>query len=154
MRISSGITSLLFLITAAAQSWPANTDCATSPTDFNVSGFAFSIYPMCIAQPICFTATGSLLAPIMHGTNLTKVSFVGRYLGRVLYLDEQNLCDNLAAQGQPCPVPVGTTFLTTCFRIRDNFPPNIPMKFELRLTNGNGNTIFCRNATMTAMTCA
>jgi hypothetical protein len=125
MRLSSAITSLLFLITAAAQSRPATMNCATSPTDFNVSGFAFSVYPMCIAQPICFTATRSLLAPIMHGTNLTKVSFIGRYLGAILYLDEQNLCDILAAQGQPCPVPVGTTSLTTCFRIKDNFPANV-----------------------------
>ncbi|KAI8358238.1 hypothetical protein B0O80DRAFT_520826 [Mortierella sp. GBAus27b] len=154
MRILSAITSLVFLGAVAAQTYPSFADCATSPTDFNVSSFTISVYPMCITQRVCFTATGSLLAPITHGTNLTQVSLIGKYVGRVLYRDEQNLCDILGNQGQPCPVPVGTTSLTTCLYVKPNLIPDIPVKYELRLTNGNGNTIFCRNATMTATNCA
>jgi hypothetical protein len=83
------------------------------------------MHPMCITQSVCFTATGSLLAPIMDGTNLTQTSLIGKYLGRVLYREEHNLCDNLTAQGQSCPIPVGTTSLKTCFSIHPNYPADV-----------------------------
>ncbi|KAI8358240.1 hypothetical protein B0O80DRAFT_496007 [Mortierella sp. GBAus27b] len=151
MRILSVITSLLFLVVIAAQ--VTFTNCATSPTDFQVSGFKVSPVPMCVNQTLCATGTGTFSAPIVHGTNLTKFSLIGRYLGLILYKDERNLCELLAAQGQPCPIPVGTTSLTTCVVIKDNLPTGIPYKMEFRLTNGNGNPIYCMNATMTAQRC-
>ncbi|KAF9345663.1 hypothetical protein BGX34_004571, partial [Mortierella sp. NVP85] len=113
MKFFAAIATLLFATLAAAQT-PAFTDCATGPTDFALSSFSVSQHPLCINQNFCFTAVGQLAAPITQGANIT---LYGRYLGRVLYLENHDLCALSAAQGNPCPVPAAvssTSSVTAC----------------------------------------
>ncbi|CAO3568977.1 unnamed protein product [Mortierella alpina] len=108
--------------------------------------------PACIAKELCAVGTGTLDTAIIQGAT---VVMSGRYLGRLVYTDEQDLCAVLAAQGTPCPVAAGTTVLKGCVTIKKNAPPNIAVEFRTVATNGDGGLIFCAKVDKaTAVNCA
>ncbi|KAF9111505.1 hypothetical protein BGX27_004823 [Mortierella sp. AM989] len=110
MKFLAAIVALAVTIVTDAQQLPF-INCATGTSDFQIESFQLAVYPMCNTQDICFTAVGTLSAPITASHNLTlDLGFYG-YYSKYKTVD---LCDALAAQGTPCPVPVTTTSLTVC----------------------------------------
>ncbi|KAG0242928.1 hypothetical protein BG011_003227 [Mortierella polycephala] len=116
----------------------------------NVTSFSVSPYPLCVGQNACFTATGTLLHPIIRSASL---SIVGKYLGRVVYTDNHDLCDLLATWGQICPIATSVTSITACVIVKSTAPVGIPIALTIKATNGNGNLLFCQVATVTVVNC-
>ncbi|KAG0302803.1 hypothetical protein BGZ97_002165 [Linnemannia gamsii] len=115
-----------------------------------VTGFSVDPYPLCINKPVCATVTGTSTTPIDGDATL---AITGRYLGRLVYTDNQDLCAVLGASGHPCPVPVTTNQVTACVLVKPNAPPNIAVALTITATNGDGGIIFCQTATVTAINC-
>ncbi|KAG0361811.1 hypothetical protein BC939DRAFT_473977 [Gamsiella multidivaricata] len=147
MRFTA-IAALLLAAVASAQSssfskcviYPNNT---AYPTELTVTSLSLNPDPPCIGQNYCINVTGTLSTPIINGA---KLAISGRYGGRVIYTDNQDLCTVLAASGHPCPVPITTTSLSLCVLMMTYTPP-IPRNMTIEVTNGNGNRLFCQ-ATM------
>ncbi|KAF8937788.1 hypothetical protein EDD21DRAFT_383005 [Dissophora ornata] len=150
MKFFAAIAALVVATVANALS-PAFTNCATGTTDMTVTGFTLSPYPLCIGAQVCATITGTLSAPVTSGG---AISIQGKYLGRVVYTDSQDLCTVLAASGYTCPLPVTTTTVTACVLVKTTAPANVPVVLNIQATNGDGNVLFSECATVTATTCS
>ncbi|KAF9314597.1 hypothetical protein BG003_004003 [Podila horticola] len=124
---------------------PTFTDCAPPGiADFTVTNFTISS-PFCPGKNYTLTATGTLAAPIIAPS---KLSISAKYLGRVAYTDNLELCQLLADAGSPCPVPITASSLSLNILLKPSFPPNVPMQFTFQVNNGNNHILFCRAATL------
>ncbi|KAF9296544.1 hypothetical protein BGZ88_012390 [Linnemannia elongata] len=133
-----------------AQGVTTFTNCAPGPTVMTVTGFTVIPDPLCINHNMCATATGTLSDQIYGDA---KYAVNGRYLGRLVYVDNQNLCALLDLQGRPCPVATTVTSLTTCTLVKPTAPAYIGMAMTFTATNGNGAIIYCQTGVMTAVQC-
>ncbi|KAF9122432.1 hypothetical protein BGW39_009735 [Mortierella sp. 14UC] len=145
MKFIAALVALVAVSAVNAQS-PSFTNCATTPTQMTVSGFSVAPYPLCINKNVCATVSGVLSTPIVAGA---KLAITGRYLGRLVYTDNQDLCTVLGG----CPVPVTTTTVTACVLVKPNAPPNVGVSLQIVATNGDGGLLFCQSAVVTAVTC-
>ncbi|KAG9321460.1 hypothetical protein KVV02_003587 [Mortierella alpina] len=147
MKFIAAIAALVAAAVANAQTF---TNCAAGPTDMALTAFSVTPYPLCIGQNVCATVSGTLSTPIVAPA---KLSVTGKYLGRIVYTDNQDLCAVLAASGIPCPVPVSVTTVTACVLVKPSAPANIPVQLTILATNGNNHVLFCQAATVTAVQC-
>ncbi|KAF9989586.1 hypothetical protein BGZ75_005725 [Mortierella antarctica] len=97
-------------------------NCATGPTDIVINNFTLTPYPLCIGQSVCATGTGTLLTPVIAPA---KLAITGKYLGRIVYSDNHDLCALMAAQGLPCPIPTTLTSITACIQVKPSAPANV-----------------------------
>ncbi|KAF9273193.1 hypothetical protein BGZ68_001729, partial [Mortierella alpina] len=93
MKFITAIAAL-FVATVANAQVPF-TNCATGNTDIVIDTFSISPYPLCVGKEVCATGTGVLSTPVIAGA---KLSIVGKYLGRIVYTDNHDLCTLMAAQ--------------------------------------------------------
>ncbi|KAF9959794.1 hypothetical protein BGZ65_000047 [Modicella reniformis] len=150
MKFFAAIAALAVAAVAKALS-PAFSDCSAGvSTDISVTGLTLAPYPLCIGQTVCATITGTLSNPITAGSTL---SIIGRYLGRVVYSDNHDLCTVLAASGLPCTVNPPKSTVTACIPVLSSAPASIPVALTIQAVNGNSNLIFCQSATVTAQNC-
>ncbi|KAG0274657.1 hypothetical protein BGZ95_009572 [Linnemannia exigua] len=112
--------------------------------------FFAAIAALVVAANVCATGTGSLSTPVIQGA---KLAITGRYLGRLVYTDNQDLCALMSAQGHPCPIPTTMTAITACVLVKPNAPPNVGVALQVIATNGDGGVLFCQAATVTAKVC-
>ncbi|KAK3837656.1 MAG: hypothetical protein JOS17DRAFT_813462 [Linnemannia elongata] len=128
------------------------TDCATTPTQLTLTSFTVSPSPLCLKQQFCYTATGTLNAPLLKGST---ISIYGRYLNRLVYTDYLiDLCAALTAGGHTdCNVPAGPVSLKLCRPVRNSFWANVPTQFQTLLTNGDGSIILCQTQRNYAVNC-
>ncbi|KAF9574611.1 hypothetical protein EC968_006026 [Mortierella alpina] len=145
MKFITAIAAL-FVATVANAQVPF-TNCATGPTDITIDTFSIAPYPLCVGKEVCATGTGVLSTPVIEGA---KLSIIGKYLGRVVYTDNHDLCTLMAAQGHPCPIPTTLTSITACVPVKSTAPANIPVQLTVQATNGNNHVLFCQAATVTA----
>ncbi|KAG0337663.1 hypothetical protein BG004_007557 [Podila humilis] len=145
----TAVAALLLAAVATAQQ-PTWTNCATGPTDMTVSAFSVAPYPLCVNQNVCATVVGTLSTAVIAPA---KLSISGKYLGRVVYTDNQDLCAILSAAGHPCPLPITTTTITACVLVKPTAPTGINVQLTVTATNGNNNVLFCQGATVTANNC-
>ncbi|KAG0312459.1 hypothetical protein BGZ97_011178 [Linnemannia gamsii] len=150
MKLSSLALSALALLGLTQAQQPTFTNCAPAPTQFEVQTFAVAPYPLCINKIMCQTATGTLSTPVISGA---KLSITARYLGRVVYSDNQDLCALFAAQGFPCPVPTTIHALTACVLVKPSIPANINIAMTFSATNGDGGILYCQTGTVMAVNC-
>ncbi|KAF9940752.1 hypothetical protein BGZ67_006929 [Mortierella alpina] len=143
MKSITAIAALFCLAVANAQSMPPVFDCATGPTDIVINNFTLTPYPLCIGQSVCATGTGTLLTPVIAPA---KLAITGKYLGRIVYSDNHDLCALMAAQGLPCPIPTTLTSITACIQVKPSAPANIPVSLTVLATNGNNHVLFCQAA--------
>ncbi|KAF9094727.1 hypothetical protein BGX29_009381 [Mortierella sp. GBA35] len=125
----------LFAVSAVNAQSPAFTSCATTPTQMT---------------SVCAQVGGTLSAPIVAGA---KLAITGRYLGRIVYTDNHDLCTVLATTGLTCPVPTTVTAVNACVLVKPNAPPNIGVALQILATNGDGGILFCQTATVQAINC-
>ncbi|KAF9351606.1 hypothetical protein BGX34_000458 [Mortierella sp. NVP85] len=146
MKYSAAIVTFVLATLAAAQ--VPFTSCSTGPTDFALSAFAVSPYPLCSGKISTYAAAGNLLAPIVNGS---KLEITGRYLGHVIYVDNHDLCTLLSNQGTPCPVSTPQTALNLGVIVKSTLPVAVPWQWTVNATNGNPsqNNIFCQKTTVT-----
>ncbi|KAF9410874.1 hypothetical protein BGZ94_001496 [Podila epigama] len=149
MKFFAAVAALLVATVAQAQQ-PTWTNCAIGATDMTVSSFSVAPYPLCVNQNVCATISGTLSTPVIAPA---KLSISGKYLGRVVYSDNQDLCAVLATSGYSCPVPVTTTSITACVLVQPTAPTGINVQLTVQAINGNNNVLFCRAATVTASNC-
>ncbi|KAG0302929.1 hypothetical protein BGZ97_002118, partial [Linnemannia gamsii] len=109
MKFIAAIAALV--VAAVANAQVPFTNCANGPTQIAINNFSISPYPLCINQNVCATGTGTLNTPVIEGSTL---SITGRYLGRLVYTDNHDLCTLMASQGFPCPLPTTMTSITAC----------------------------------------
>ncbi|KAF8925725.1 hypothetical protein BGZ58_000526 [Dissophora ornata] len=138
---TAAIAALACFTVAAAQTMPPITNCATGATDLTITTFTLAPYPLCINKDVCATGTGQLSAPVTQGATL---AIQGKYLGRVVYTDNQDLCTLLGAQGLSCPIPVTLTSITACVLVKSTAPANVPVALTVLATNGDNNILFCQ----------
>ncbi|KAG0099775.1 hypothetical protein BGZ93_005994 [Podila epicladia] len=151
MRFFAVITAFAFTALVRAQ-MPPVTDCAPPGTaDLTISSFTLSPYPMCIGQNVCASGTGVLSVPVIAPA---KLAISGKYLGRVVYTDNHDLCAITGAAGQPCPIPITVTSITACVLVKPSAPANINVQLTVQATNGNNHILFCQAATVIAQNCA
>ncbi|KAF9161841.1 hypothetical protein DFQ26_004123 [Actinomortierella ambigua] len=145
MKFVAALAALLVAGSAvvSGQTMPTPYNCATGPTQIQITNFTLAPYPMCIGQNVCATGTGTLSTPVVQGASL---SIIGKYLNRVVYTDSHNLCDLMNAQGHPCPIPTTMTSITSCVLVKTTAPANIPVVLTVSATNGDGNLLFCQGA--------
>ncbi|KAG0213541.1 hypothetical protein BGX28_004177 [Mortierella sp. GBA30] len=148
MKFIAAIAALF--VAAVANAQVPFTNCATTPTDITIDTFSIAPYPLCIGQNVCATGTGTLSTPVIAPAKLT---ITGKYLGRTVYNDNQDLCALMAAQGHPCPIPTTLNAITACVQVKANAPANIPVQLTVQATNGNNHVLFCQTATVTAKNC-
>ncbi|KAF9117093.1 hypothetical protein BGW39_002483 [Mortierella sp. 14UC] len=134
-------TAALAVVSAQTGPFTSFADCVTSPTQLTTTSFSLAPVPMCIAKPYCLTTTGTLSTAIIAGA---KLAILGKYLQRVVYIDNRDLCTVLAANGTPCPVAAGPITLNMCINVKPNFWPNVPTNFQFQAVNGDGNILFCK----------
>ncbi|KAG9323324.1 hypothetical protein KVV02_004532 [Mortierella alpina] len=147
MKFFATIAALVVAAVANAQTF---TNCAAGPTDLTINAFSVSPYPLCIGQNVCATGTGSLSTPVIAPA---KLAITGKYLGRIVYTDNHDLCALTGSQGYPCPIPVTMTSITVCVLVKPSAPANIPVQLTVLATNGNNHVLFCQAATVTAQNC-
>ncbi|KAF8949191.1 hypothetical protein BGZ52_006049, partial [Haplosporangium bisporale] len=83
--------------------------CSTpGTTDQTVTNFTLK-QSFCRGKHYTVIATGPVIQDIIAPA---KLSISGKYLGRVIYSDNLDLCALLAAAGTPCPIAAGTAALT------------------------------------------
>ncbi|KAF9182359.1 hypothetical protein BGZ51_002052 [Haplosporangium sp. Z 767] len=146
MKYFAAIAAFACLAFTNAQTMPPFTNCAAAATDLTVNNFTMAPYPLCAGEEVCFTATGTLSAPIIISESAT-LSITGRYLGRVIYTDrDRDLCELMAGQGHPCPVPTTLTSITACVLVKVGIIRNIPIALTVQAINGSGNVLFCQSA--------
>ncbi|KAF9911099.1 hypothetical protein EC991_004653 [Linnemannia zychae] len=152
MKFFAAIAALVVAAVANAQTVPVPpfTNCATTPTQITIDNFTVDPYPLCINQNVCATGSGTLSTPVIAGA---KLAITGRYLGRLVYTDNQDLCALMAGQGHPCPIPTSMTAITACVLVKPNAPPNVGVALQVVATNGDGGLLFCQSATVTAKVC-
>ncbi|KAG0294444.1 hypothetical protein BGZ97_005087, partial [Linnemannia gamsii] len=131
-------TVALSMVSAQTEPYRNLTNPFTTPTQYGTFSVTLSPSTPCINQAFCLNLTGCLSTPIIQGA---KYSITGRWLGRLVYTDNSDLCEILAAVGTPCPIPAGTTNLTICRPLKPNTPPNMPIYWQFVATNGDGGLI-------------
>ncbi|KAF9967090.1 hypothetical protein BGZ70_000187 [Mortierella alpina] len=141
MKFITAVPALVCLAVASAQSIPPIFNCATGPTDIVINNFTLTPYPLCIGQRVCASGTGTLLTPVIAPA---KLAITGKYLGRVVYADNHDLCALMAEQDLPCPIPVTMTSITACILVKPSAPANIPVALTVLATNGNNHVLFCQ----------
>ncbi|KAG0029327.1 hypothetical protein BGZ81_003908 [Podila clonocystis] len=151
MKFFAAIATLAFTVLVKAQ-MPPVTDCAPSGTaDLTITSFTLSPYPLCIGQNVCASGTGVLSTPVIAPA---KLAISGKYLGRVVYTDNHDLCAITAAAGQPCPIPITVTSITACVLVKPSAPANINVQLTVQANNGNNHILFCQAATVIAQICS
>ncbi|GJJ71137.1 hypothetical protein EMPS_03487 [Entomortierella parvispora] len=148
MKFITAIAALL--VAAVAQAQVPFTNCATGATDITIDTFSIAPYPLCVNKNVCATGSGSLSTPVIAGA---KLSIVGRYLNKIVYTDNQDLCALMSAQGFPCPIPTTMTSITACVLVKSTAPVGIPVNLQVQATNGNGHVLFCQAAVVQAQNC-
>ncbi|KAG0019914.1 hypothetical protein BGZ82_011747 [Podila clonocystis] len=131
--------------------YPASENCAAGVTDQNVTAFTLTPSDYCIGKTYTVTTTGPLALDIILGA---KFALTGRYLGRIIYVDNKDLCALLAAAGTPCPVAKTADALSFALTIKPSLPFNWPVQYTYLATNGNNHVIFCRATTIIGKKCA
>ncbi|KAF9420804.1 hypothetical protein BGZ94_009030 [Podila epigama] len=149
MKFFAAVAALAF--TALVQAQVPFINCAVGPTDLTINSFSLSPYPLCINQNVCATGTGTLSTPVIAPA---KLSISGKYLGRVVYTDNQDLCKISAEAGVPCPIPVTVNSITACVLVKPSAPANVNVQLTVQGINGNNNVLFCQAATVLATNCA
>ena len=122
MKFFAAIAALACVVIAQAQTLPPITNCATGATDLTINTFTLAPYPLCVNQNVCATGTGQLNTPVIQGA---KLSIIGRYLNKIVYTDNEDLCALLAAQGFTCPIPVTLTSITACVLVKPTAPVGV-----------------------------
>ncbi|KAF9417578.1 hypothetical protein BGZ94_009930 [Podila epigama] len=150
MKFFAAVAALAVAVLVKAQMPPVY-DCSIGPTDLTITSFTLAPYPLCINQMVCASGTGILLNPVIAPA---KLAISGKYLGRVVYTDNQDLCAITAAAGQPCPIPVTVTSITACVLVKPTAPANVNVQLTVQAINGNNNVLFCQAATVVATNCA
>ncbi|KAK3844166.1 MAG: hypothetical protein J3R72DRAFT_473422 [Linnemannia gamsii] len=145
MKFIAAIAALVVAAVATAQTIPPITSCATGPTQIAITAFTLTPYPLCINQMVCASGTGTLSTPVIQGA---KLAITGRYLGRLVYTDNHDLCTLMAAQTPSfiCPLPVTMTSITACVLVKPNAPANVGVALTVQATNGDGGLLFCQTA--------
>ncbi|KAF9919939.1 hypothetical protein FBU30_010347 [Linnemannia zychae] len=143
MKFTTFIAALFIAAVAKAQTMPPVTNCATTPTQIQITSFTLDPYPLCINELVCASGTGTLSTPVIEGA---KLAITGRYLGRLVYTDNQDLCALLASQGFQCPIPTSMTSITACVLVKPSAPPNVGVALQVLATNGDGGVLFCQAA--------
>ncbi|KAF9401694.1 hypothetical protein BGZ76_007506, partial [Entomortierella beljakovae] len=141
MKFTYSIVALIAAAVVKAQS-PAFTNCAPADADMTINSFTLHPYPMCRGQNLCITGTGVLSVPITSGSSL---SVIGLILGNPVYTDIQDLCTLLAAQGNPCPVPITATTITACVLLKPISIAKLSLPYTISASNGGGSNLFCQN---------
>ncbi|KAF9577596.1 hypothetical protein BGW38_007098, partial [Lunasporangiospora selenospora] len=131
--------AVLATIAAVASSVQA-ASCANGPTQFTLTSYTSTPSPPCRGKPICFSINGVLDTPIIEGSTF---SIAGRYLGRLVYTDNHDLCKLLADQGTPCPLPITTTDAKVCVNVKPNAPINVGANVTVTARNGDGGILWC-----------
>ncbi|KAG0293709.1 hypothetical protein BGZ96_002429 [Linnemannia gamsii] len=149
MKFIAAFAALLVATVANAQ--VPFTNCANGPTQIAIDSFKIEPYPLCINKNVCAIGTGVLSTPVIEGSTL---SISGRYLGRLVYQDNHDLCTLMGSQGFPCPLPTTMTSIKACVLVKSSAPPNIAVALEVKAINGDSGTLFCQSATVTAKNCA
>ncbi|KAG0379546.1 hypothetical protein BGX24_012729 [Mortierella sp. AD032] len=140
MKITAALVTLATVAVSSVSAQFTNLiNGASGPVQYDGTNYTVTPSPMCIGKQFCLTASGTLSTDIIEGSTY---SFVGRFLGRLFYVDNQELCTVLAASGTPCPVPAGAFNLKLCTLLNPKFPPNFPLEFLFRAVYENGTTIF------------
>ncbi|KFH73682.1 hypothetical protein MVEG_00896 [Podila verticillata NRRL 6337] len=151
MKFFAAVATLLVAAVANAQT-PVFTSCATpGTTDLVINSFSVTPYPLCINQNVCASGTGTLLTDVIAPA---KLAISGKFLGRVVYTDNQDLCAITAAAGMPCPIDTTHTSITACVLVKPSAPANVNVQLTVQATNGNNRILFCQAATVTASNCA
>ncbi|KAF9939068.1 hypothetical protein BGZ67_010036 [Mortierella alpina] len=145
MKFITAIAAL-FVATVANAQVPF-TDCANGPTDLVIESFKIEPYPLCVGKNVTATGTGVLSTPVIAGA---KLSIIGKYLGRIVYNDNHDLCTLMAGEGHPCPIPTTLTSISAKVPVKSTAPANIPVQLTVQATNGNNHLLFCQSATVTA----
>ncbi len=96
-------------------------NCHPNPA-FKMTNVNWAPSPACIGKQFCAVGTGNLTQPIIQGA---KFQLNAKYLGRIVYVENQDFCAMLAAQGTPCPVPAGPTVLKGCITIKSSTPEKV-----------------------------
>ncbi|KAK3806072.1 MAG: hypothetical protein J3Q66DRAFT_359422 [Benniella sp.] len=151
MKFFAAVAALALAAVANAQS-PFFTSCSPAGVTPEMSVISLSLnpYPLCIGQIVTATATGVLSAPVTDGS---KLAIIGRYLGRVVYTDNQDLCGLASTSGLSCPIATSVSSITVQVLVKNTAPANVPVALQISATNGNGNLLFCQQATVTAVNC-
>ncbi|KAG0084339.1 hypothetical protein BGZ93_007768 [Podila epicladia] len=150
MKFFAAVATLV--IAAVANAQPAWKDCAPAGTaDLAITEFTVTPYPLCIGKDVCASGTGVLSVPV---TAPAKLAISGKYLGRTVYTDNQDLCAISAKYGQPCPIPITVTSITACVLVKTSAPANINVQLTVQATNGNNHILFCQEAEVKAAKCA
>ncbi|KAG0225798.1 hypothetical protein BGW41_004551 [Actinomortierella wolfii] len=154
MKFCAIIATLFAAAIASAQDVPSFTHCEKLSDEIvpqlTIEQFTIAPYPLCIGQSVCATGKGQLSTPVIEGAQL---SITGKFLGRIVYTDNYDLCTLMANQGHPCPIPTTLTSLTSCINVKPNAPADINVKLEVMATNGDGNLLFCQEANVIAKKC-
>ncbi|KAG0240244.1 hypothetical protein BGW41_007083 [Actinomortierella wolfii] len=146
MKLYAAIAALAAAAVASAQETPKFEACnKDTPAQFEFDQFNISTPLLCPKEEVCVTGTGNLSAPIVEGVGL---EFMGKFLGRPVYVERKDLCELMAAQGHPCPVPTPLTSFAVCFKVNEKVPP-FPIVLEIKATNGDGNPLFCQKTKIT-----
>ncbi|KAF9387992.1 hypothetical protein CPB97_001797 [Podila verticillata] len=150
MKFFAAIAALAFAALVNTQT-PVITSCATpGTTDLIINSFTISPYPLCINQNVCATGTGTLLTDVIAPA---KLAISGKFLGRVVYTDNQDLCAITEAAGLPCPIDTTHTSITACVLVKPSAPANVNVQLTVQATNGNNRILFCQAATVVANNC-
>ncbi|KAF9311533.1 hypothetical protein BG006_004551, partial [Podila minutissima] len=116
----------------------------------NITDFSISPVPLCSGKNYTLTATGPLSTDIIAPATLTVQ---GRYIGRVVYTDNQDFCRLLADAGTPCPIAATTSTLSVNVLLKTAFWQNVNTHFTFRASNGNNHNLFCQATTLMAQKC-
>jgi len=119
------------IATAAAIEYPVFpfvwNDCSPPSADQTVTNFTLKP-TFCPGMNYTVISTGltskDIIAP-------SKLQILGKYLGRIVYSDNQDLCALLAASGTPCPVAAGTAILSFDVLLKPTWPLNVSDMFRL-----------------------
>lgn len=107
--------------------YPVSGDCAPSGTaDQTVTDFNLTPSDYCVGKPYTITTTGPLSQDVVAPAT---ISVSGKYLGRVVYTDRQDLCALLAAAGTPCPVAKTANALSFALTVKPSLPANVRYHF-------------------------
>ncbi|KAF9344979.1 hypothetical protein BGX34_005163, partial [Mortierella sp. NVP85] len=128
MKFFAAVATLALAAVASAQT-PTFTSCAAAGVtpELAITSFTLSPYPLCIGQPVTASGTGVLSAPVTSGA---KLSIIGRYLGRVVYTDNQDLCTLTATAGLPCPIATTTSSITVAVLVKSSAPADVPVALQ------------------------
>ncbi|KAF9209211.1 hypothetical protein BGZ59_010223 [Podila verticillata] len=131
--------------------YPVSGDCASpGTTDQIVTDFNLTPSDYCIGKSYTVTTTGSLVNDVIAPA---KITITGKFLGRIVYTDQQDLCALLAAAGTPCPVAKTANALSFALTVKPSLPGGIQFGYTYQAINGNNRILFCRTTNLTGKNC-